>query len=95
MASWGDVETYNNMISDLGTFCKDVKTSCGVMLSAANTCVQMMEKDKASLEASKKVALSIKQYEEATVLAEKLAKALEEERNDMIAYLRSIEDLED
>lgn len=94
MATWGDVETYNDMISDLGTFCTEINNACGIMMTAANTCVQIMEEDKASLNASKNVALSCKKYEEAAELAQKLMKALEKERDDIVEYLHSLEELE-
>lgn len=95
MASWGDIEVYNEMISDLGTFCNELGEACQVMLSAVNTCMQVMENDKASLKACKNVALSCKKYEEAAGLAQKLAMALAEERDDVIAYLRTLDDLDD
>ena len=94
MASWGEVEVYNDMISALETFCTELGNACQVMLTAVNTCVQVMESDKASLKASKNVALSCLKYEEAAELAQKLAKALEEERNDMIEYLRKMEEID-
>lgn len=65
------------------------------MLTAANTCSQIMEGDIASLKACKNVALSCKKYEEAAELAQKLMQALAQERDDIIEYLRSLEELED
>lgn len=95
MANWGDVEVYNEMISDLGTFCTELGNACQVMLTAVNTCMQVMENDKASLKACRNVALSCKKYEEAAELAQKLAVALQEERDDLIEYLRKLEDIDD
>ena len=94
MASWGDVQVYDEMIADLGTFYQTIGNSCEVMLVAAQTCMDNMESDKASVKAYKSVTDSVKKYEEARELAAKLARALEEERNDLIEYLRKLDELE-
>ena len=94
MASWGEVEVYNEMISDLGAFCNEIKNATSIMMTAANTCAQIMGEDIASLKSVKNVALSCKKYEEATELAGKLQIALAEERDDMIEYLRTLDELD-
>lgn len=91
MASWGDVEVYNQMIDDLAVFCKQVEDACGVMTTAAATCADTMESDAASLKASKKVLLAVKTYGEAREMAQNLAAALTEERDDLIEYLKALE----
>ena len=94
MASWGDVQTYNDMIDDLQSFCAKVQDSCNVLTVAAKTCVDAMESDKASLQASKNVLLSVKKYEEAVEIARNLASALSEERDDLIEYLKTLEEMD-
>lgn len=94
MASWGDVEVYNEMIADLGTFYQTIGSSRQLMLGAAQTCMDNMESDRASLNAYKSVIASAAKYEEAMELAGALAKALEEERDDLIEYLRKLDELE-
>lgn len=94
MASWGDVQTYNDMIDDLYSFSTTVKGACDTLLTAAATCADAMQNDKASLQASKNVIESAKKYEEAIGLAGNLAKALAEERDGLIEYLKALEELE-
>ena len=94
MASWGDVQTYNDMIDDLQTFCTRVQETCNILSVAAKTCVDAMESDKASLQASKNVLLSVKKYEEALEQAVSLANALAEERDDLIEYLKTLEEMD-
>lgn len=94
MASWGDVEVYNQMISDLGTFCQTIGNTRELMLTAAQTCMDNMESDIASLKAYKSVVASAAKFEEAGDKASALAKALEEERDDLIEYLKTLDVLE-
>ena len=94
MASWGDVQTYNDMLDDLQTFCTRVQEACNVLTVAAKTCVDQMESDKASLQASRNVLVSVQKYQEALEMAISLANALTEERDDMIEYLKSLEDMD-
>lgn len=94
MASWGEVQVYNEMIEDIGTFIQTVNTACETLMSAAKTCVDNMESDKASLIASKNVLSSVQKYEEAIEAAQKLVNNLTEERDDMIEYLKQLEEME-
>lgn len=95
MASWGDVDVYNEMIDDLGTFCTELTSACETMVTAANACANIMENDKAALSASKNVALSVQQYGEARELAQNLMRALAEERDEIIEYLKTLDELDD
>lgn len=94
MASWGDIQTYNDMIDDLYSFATTVREACDTLVVAAKTCADAMENDKASLQASKNVIMSAEKYEEAITLAGNLAKALAEERDELIEYLKALEELE-
>ena len=93
-SSWGDVQVYNEMISDLGSFNTSVNEACCVMLNAAQTCLDNMESDKASLSASKNLRNSVVKYQEATATATALARELSEERDALIEYLRSLEEMD-
>ena len=93
MASWGDVAAYDEMIGELGTFCQQIGEACAILQSAANTCVDALQGDKASLAAAREVVVSAKKYEEAIELATKLAQALAQERDDLVEYLKTIEEL--
>ena len=95
MADWGDVQTYNDMIDDLQSFAAAISETCNVLAVAAQTCVDAMESDKASLQAAGKVAMSCKKYEEAIALAAGLANSLGEERDDLIEYLRALESMDE
>ena len=94
MASWGDVQTYSDMIDDLQTFATKIQETCNILSVAAKTCVESMESDTASLQASKNVLMSVEKYEEAIALAVNLAKALSQEQKDIIEYLRTLEELD-
>ena len=87
MADWGDVQAYNEMIDELGTFCKSIVEACGIMDTAATTCKDNMENDSKSLQAYTNVAKSEKMYLEAAQLAQRLANDLAEERDALIEYL--------
>lgn len=92
--SWGDVQTYNEMIADLGSFNNSVNEACGVMIAAAQTCLDNMESDPASLSASKNLRNSVVKYQEATATAAALARELEAERDALIEYLRTLEEMD-
>lgn len=95
MASWGDVTTYNNMIKDLDDFSRSLGSAHAAMTTAAHVCTQVMENDAASAKAAQNVQKCCEKYKEASDLAQKLKRSLEQERDDMIEYLRSLEELED
>lgn len=94
MASWGDIEVYNEMISDLGVFVQTINEACTVMLGAAQTCMDNMESDAASIKAYKNVTASVREYQEAIDQSKKLANDLAEERDRIIEYLRTLEQIE-
>jgi len=93
MPSWGDVEVYNQMIDDLATFRTQVNAGCAVIATGVNTCLETMQQDAASLKAARQVNESVKTYAKAMEMAEKLEKDLAEERDDIIEYLRRLEEL--
>lgn len=95
MSSWGEVESFNQMIDALSVFQTKVNESTAVIGTAVQTCVDNMESDKASLSAAKNVAASIVKYQEATELAANLAKALAEKRDELVEYLRLVENMDD
>ena len=94
MASWGDVQVYNEMIEELGSFCKSIVEAVGIMDTAATTCKDNMENDEASLKAYTNVAKSEKLYLEAAQMADHLSKELAEERDALIEYLRGLDELD-
>ena len=67
MASWADLQDYDEMIGALNSFCSDVSGACETMTTAAQQCVNVLENDITSLKSSKKVLLSVKEYNEAIV----------------------------
>jgi len=93
MPSWGDVEVYNQMIDDLAKFRTQVNAGCAVIATGVNTCLETMQQDAASLKAARQVNESVKTYAKAMEMAEKLEKDLAEERDDIIEYLRRLEEL--
>ena len=95
MGSWADVEVYNEFIQDLANFCSTLEESCAMMATAAQTCLDNMENDAASVKAAKRVSETLKKYQEAEKEAVALAKALEEERDELIRYLQSVEDMDE
>lgn len=94
MATWGDVESYNNMIDELTVFKVEINQVIEMLASAANVCADNMEQDKLSLKASKNVVECCKIYQEAVEKADRLKVGLEEERANIIALLRKMEDME-
>lgn len=95
MSSWGEVESFNQMIDALSVFQTKVSESVAVIGTAVQTCVDNMESDQASLKAQKNVGESLVKYQEATELAGKLAKALSEKRDEIVEYLRLVERMDD
>lgn len=95
MSSWAEVDSFNQMIEALSVFQAKVNESSAVIGSAVQTCVDNMENDKASLSAAKNVAASRVKYQEATELAANLAKALAEKRDEIVEYLRLVEEMDD
>ena len=94
MADWADISAYDEMIEELRQFCNQLNSASETMLAAAQKCVAALSNDVASMKESKQVALSVKGYLEAIQQAQALAAALEEERQDIIDMVKTIDDRE-
>lgn len=92
MASWADLQDYDEMIEALNSFCSDVSGACETMTAAAQQCVSALENDVTSLKASKQVLLSVNEYNEAIVKAQNLISCLEEEKQAIIEMLKSMDE---
>ena len=92
--SWADVQVYSEMIDELGRFCASITECCNTMEFAALTCKANMENDAASLKAEKNVLKSARELAVSAQMAKKLAEDLEEERQAIIVYLHSLEELD-
>lgn len=92
MASWADLQDYDEMIEALNSFCRDVSGVCETMTAAAQQCVNVLEKDVVSVKASNKVLLSVNEYNEAIVKAQNLISCLEEEKQAIIEMLNSVDE---
>ena len=87
MRSWGDVETYSEMIEDLNMFCMEVGAYSMAMLNGAKQCQEELEGDSSSRKAVAGVVESVKAYQEALNLANKLMKELKDEQEELIRIL--------
>lgn len=87
MRSWGDVETYNEMIEDLNMFCSEVGAYSMAMLNGAKQCQEELGGDSSSRKAVAGVVESVKAYRESLVLAKDLITVLQKEREELIGIL--------
>lgn len=95
MASWGDVETYEEMIADLHTFVNSVNESCTGMTMAAQQCADELDNDVASLKAVRSLLKSVQKYQGAMEMASDLIAKLEAEKEALIEIIRRNEQMDE
>ena len=95
MASWGDVETYEEMIADLHMFINSVNESCTGMTMAAQQCADELDNDVASLKAVSALLKSVQKYQGAMEMASDLIAKLEEEKEILIEIIRKNEEMDE
>ena len=75
-------QVYEEVISALQTFCKNVGEACDEMQDAAKECVENCENDAASLKSQTRVNEHITSFKDAIERADNLISAMQQELED-------------
>ena len=81
-------ESYEAMISALGTYLTTVGEQCGIMSAAAQDCVDNTDEDPAAAKSAAKLNQNIVKINESAELIQKIAKALADELEEIHAKAR-------
>ena len=76
---FADEQSYEEVVSQLQRFVKEVEDECNVMTRAGMDCVDNMDNDPAALASCTKLAECIKSIEMNVELVEQVIKALQEQ----------------